>query len=205
MQPRESVTIRQYIGQRLLKEVDGFTGFLQVQTALKARAELSAFGRVLSTLETFLSDWTCPPELDFSSCVITLVSDLVYIGWLNSDNLEMVKSWVASLKATQLPEPTRVYSPWRGVRKVSEVRLVLGHRTVTLGTRTRLFASLHYEFVVSATSGCGGTELPNFDSLVTHWNKPVFEEIVLVVVFNSNKYFFRNLPYLETIHRPSFR
>ena len=40
---------------------------------------------------------------------------------------------------------------------------------------------------------------------VTQWHAPVITDVVLIVVFNFNRFFWNNLPYLETMHRPYFK
>nr|KAG5707784.1 hypothetical protein BaRGS_015944 [Batillaria attramentaria] len=40
---------------------------------------------------------------------------------------------------------------------------------------------------------------------VSQWSQPIITDIALIVVFNYNKFFWKNLPYMESIHRPFFK
>jgi hypothetical protein len=40
---------------------------------------------------------------------------------------------------------------------------------------------------------------------MAQWYQPVMEEVVLIVVFNENRFLPNNLPFIETMYRPIFR
>lgn len=207
--------IRQYILQRLLWELDGFTGFYQVETTFSnkpsnACTPYSALPCYTVTgdykaLVHFLHYWVCPTGLPFWSCMEKLADDAVENGTFDSKDFTQVKPWVAGLKAAGFPEPARVHTPWRGVRKVSEILVALGDATRLGHGDSGTESILQEAFVDNVTSACGGEKNVTTIPGVTHWNETVFDDIVLVVVFNENTHFFNNLPYLETIHRPYFR
>lgn len=123
-------------------------------------------------------------------------------GFLEEPPSHLVEAWLDGLREN---EPTRVASFWRGVRKISEVPALLGNagallRHEGLSARSRLERA----FVDPARAYCNKTGDAVMAS-VAQWSQPLISDIVLVVVFNNLDFFWRNLPVLETVHRPFFK
>lgn len=196
--------------------MDGFTGFYPIEAAFRvpeggqspAAKYINILGNntQIDRLAIYLQKWICKPEMTFYSCFEALALDLVGNGTLHPVDVVHVQNWVTSLRAAGLREPARILKAWRGVRKVSDVRVVLGAdlKTLTGVEGSRTLTNLQRDLVDNFTAKCAG-DSANFSSLVTHWMQPIFEDIVLIVDFNENQFFFSNLAYLETIHRPFFR
>lgn len=211
--PEVNVVLRQYIVQRLFREIDAFTGFFQVKTTFRSRDVRLPFSETAGDflgqeeedrLVSYLDQWTCPPQLAFFSCMLALAGDLVKFGILASGDWNLIHSWIEALKSAGLEEPVRVASPWRGVRKVGEVIVVLGKVEPALeedGSQQ----TLEENTLRRALQICAARKQINTLLSVTRWRQPVFNDIVLIVVFNENKHFYSNFPYLETIHRAFFR
>lgn len=214
--PLRCVIIRQYVVQRLLREVDGFTGFRQIQAAFgkshintpSSLADVSDLGpeEDFDALAVYLDKWMCSPEMTFFLCIEALARDLLQDAVIGDYNVGLVQSWVVALRAAGMPEPTRVRTPWRGVRKVGENRVVLGDlRAVLEMEKPQIVKYFQHVFVDNITAECGGEDQIPILPPVTQWKRPLYEDIVLVVIFNWNKFFWKNLPFLETMHRPFFK
>ena len=205
------LVLRQYVLQRLFGELDAFSGYYQLsrkagQPAHGGASESS--GAVdAEVLASSLDAWRCKPSSKFFECFALLADYLREKGHLDRREASLMKSWVVALqKSGAAVEPARMSSTWRGVRKTSEVRVALG------STRTHLASGgageeqhLGKRRVDVAKARCSGlTNGVNWPP-VARWGKPVIEDIVLIVVFNVNRYFWTNLPFLETMHRPFFK
>ncbi|KAK7477589.1 hypothetical protein BaRGS_00031137 [Batillaria attramentaria] len=204
--------MRQYITQRMLREVDAFSAYHHVPSKLNTEAINASSSGVkhrlhkldfdADKLAAFLDSWICQPGLTLFACFQALASSLELNGFLDSTDVQLVKAWLTSIKKLGVAEPPRVATPWRGVRKISEVPVVLEHRSEI--ERSLPAVSLQKNFVDPVKTLCAGKMPAQFAS-VAQWRQPLMTDIVLVIAFRYNKFLFKNLPYLETLHRPFFK
>lgn len=207
--------LRLCVTQRLFRELDAFSGFYRLPSAgLSPNAGVSGHqGGPDSSdavdaerLASALDAWTCRRDAKFFECFALLAEYLRQKGQLDQQEVSLMKAWVVALRKSGVAEPARVSSPWRGVRKRSEVRVAVGSMQARLesgGAREERFLKKH--FVDAVRGHCsngtdGGDWFP-----VAQWRKPVIEDVVLIVVYNANRFFWNNLPFLETMHRPYFK
>ncbi|KAK7477595.1 hypothetical protein BaRGS_00031143, partial [Batillaria attramentaria] len=203
--------MRQYMTQRMLREVDAFSAYHHVpgkpnteainasSSGVKHRLHKLDFDA--DKLAAFLDSWICQPGLTLFACFQALASSLELNGFLDSTDVQLVKAWFTSIKKLGVAEPPRVATRWRGVRKISEVPVVLEHRSEI--ERSLPAVSLQKNFVDPVKTLCAGKMPAQFAS-VAQWRQPLMTDIVLVIAFRYNKFLFKNLPYLETLHRPFF-
>lgn len=223
--------LRQYVLQRMLRELDAFSGLYQVLNtlALAATDTMNSTGGCMhkgvntasglrdssfsSTVDldvvklaSFLDSWLCKPNMTLFKCLAGLFDNLRSEGFLKDVDLKLVKSWVTSLQTLGVPEPPRVSAPWRGVRKITEVPVLLGNVRASLEHGGRAAEkTLDKNLLDPVRSQCNGAAARAVFPSVAQWYHPVVTDIVLIITFNHNKFLWKNLPYLETIHRPFFK
>ena len=211
--------LRQLVLQRLLWELDAFSAYYQLPASV-VRSNLSADGPAsqspspylpgpvlnVGALSSLLDAWTCDTNLTFYGCFRSLADLLYKEGYLQQQDHQLVLFWIKALHSSRLPEPARVTRPWHGLRKVGEVKVTLGSLQRRLQSRGRDgIRELWEQSVQPVVERCyifRNTSLLPSPQL---WTSPVIDDIVLIVVFNSNKYVWQNLAVLETVHRPFFR
>ena len=200
--------LRQLMQQRMLREMDAFSGFYLLANASRSSGPPLRADRVgnLDKLVLAMDMWMCQRGVTLLDCVGRLSEYLLRGGHVDGGQHALITSWASALKRLAAVSLERVSSPWRGVRKTSEVRVQLSSMTARLqaGGRQderRLETLLVDDLRARCNSTPGSVEwFP-----VAQWRKPLIEDIVLIVVFNWNRFFWNNLPFLETMHRPFFK
>ncbi|KAK7498723.1 hypothetical protein BaRGS_00010100 [Batillaria attramentaria] len=206
--------LRQLITQRLLRDLDAFSGFYQLHDTTDVKEELHGSPRSNSSFEigvdvakltTFLDAWICKPRVTFFGCLQALAGDLQLNGFLDDVEVSLVRHWLAAIQSLGVAEPSTVSSPWRGGRKITEVTVLLGNVQAFLeyGGPTAK-RTLQEGFLDPVRTQCEGNASATFGP-VSQWSQPIITDIALIVVFNYNKFFWKNLPYMESIHRPFFK
>ncbi|XP_076446047.1 uncharacterized protein LOC143283696 [Babylonia areolata] len=213
--------LRQLIQQRLFRDLDAFSGFYQLKTTTTPLqgntpplngVELIKSQADVEKLVSLLDAWMCKPASKFLQCLDVLSDDLHQARALSEEEYSLLKAWVSVLgkaggPAAAVQPASRVRTPWRGVRKTSEVRVTLGSMQLRLASggrreermlKARLVDKLAERCDIPANSN--GHWFP-----VAQWRRPVIEDIVLIIVFNWNIFFWNNLPFTETMHRPFFK
>ncbi|XP_070185371.1 uncharacterized protein [Littorina saxatilis] len=154
------------------------------------------------TLAEVLNAWKCNHTQRFFPCFNDLATFLLKEECIDQYESNLLVSWIRVLRELGAIEPKKVRTPWRGVRKTSEVRVALGNFQARLESGGASWQqSLKQHLVSSLETGCNRSDLFPVDQ----WRNPFISDIALVVVFNSNSYFWHNLPVLETLHRPFFK
>ncbi|KAK7091539.1 uncharacterized protein [Littorina saxatilis] len=154
------------------------------------------------TLAEVLDAWNCNHTEGFFCCYNNLATFLLKEECLDQHESALIASWIRVLRELGVFEPKKMEKPWRGVRKTSEVRAVLGNFQARLQSGgAKWQQSLKQHSVSSLEKGCNRNDLFPVDK----WRKPIVSDIALVVVFNSNAYFWPNLPLVEALHRPFFK
>ncbi|KAL8584499.1 hypothetical protein ACOMHN_016820 [Nucella lapillus] len=203
--------LRQLVQQRLLRELDAFSGFYQVpSTKENHEAEAASFDEDDIDVEKIVSQlnsWTCSTRYQFFDCVDMLTDHLYRRRTLNGEEFSLMKAWVNVMRKVRAAEPARVAVPWRGVRKTSEVLVTLSSMQVRLESggeeEEKVLKTL---FVDNLAHRCNVSRKKNDEWFpVAQWRKPVIEDIVLIILFNWNRFFWNNLPFTETMHRPFFK
>ncbi|XP_076466180.1 uncharacterized protein LOC143297648 [Babylonia areolata] len=205
--------LRVLLQQRMLREMDAFSGYHQLGGSSRRGAvprssrSHPAKGDVsLMPLITFLDAWKCKDDFSFYHCLTSLLGLLRREGHLSQDESNRMKRFLPILKKLGIPEPRRVKSPWRGVRRVGEIRVKLGSVSTSLETggavreellRTGLQRPVEH---LCGSRLSGGHVLP-----MEQWKTPALSDVVLIVEFNANKFFWRNLALTETLYRPYFK
>ena len=201
------LVLRQLIVQRLLRELDAFSGFYQIHTSSEHAGQSQGPGHVDAIeIARALDAWNCTSKSKFFRCFSDMADYLLTQSHLDRYEHFLIKTWIAALRKVGAVEPVRVSSPWRGVRKTSEVRATLGSMQTRLesgGSKEEQY--LKEQFVETVESLCNRTDAERDWFPVAQWIKPLIKDVVMVVVFNSNRFFWNNLPFLETVHRPFFK
>ena len=156
-------------------------------------------------LAEVLDAWTCKASLTFYGCFQSLADHLREKSYIQQQDHRLVRLWIKTLRSSRLPEPTRVARPWRGDRRLGEVKVTLGSLWQRVQSRgTRGVHDLWRQSVQPVIERCRVNDtswLPSPD----HWISPLMDDIVLIVVFNKLQYVWPNMAFLETIHRPFFK
>ncbi|XP_070197181.1 uncharacterized protein [Littorina saxatilis] len=203
--------LRLLLAQRLFREMDAFSGYYQLHaTSSVGPFPESEAGQAVDAqgLVLFLDAWKCASNLTFFGCIDALVEDMFKNGsFINQHEKSLLKSWIIALQKTAgVVEPARRSSPWRGVRKVSEMRMTFGSVLSQLESGgSKVEQRLRSQCADQVKRSCNGSVGGVNWFPTAQWRKPLIMEVVLIVVFNSNRFFWNNLPFLETMHRPFFK
>ena len=209
--------LRQLVLQRLLWELDAFSAYYQLPASV-VRSNLSADGPAsqsppylpgpvlnVAALSSLLDAWTCDTNLTFYGCFRSLADLLYKEGYLQQQDHQLVLVWIKALHSPGLTEPARVAHPWSGRRRVGEVKVRLGslqHRVQSRGEDG--LQQLWQQSVQPVIERCSISDAGWLPSPAL-WTSPIIDDIVLIIVFNVNNYFWPNLAFLETVHRPFFK
>ncbi|KAL8601132.1 hypothetical protein ACOMHN_002939 [Nucella lapillus] len=200
------------IQQRLFRELDAFSGYYQLggsptqQSAPPRKREKphSEGDSSLMNIVEFLDAWQCEAEYQFFQCFTFLLDQLQEKGYFTQEQKDAVKEFTSAIQSLGTPEPTRVKTPWRGIRKVGEFRVKLGSVRTTL-EKERKEKVLTNVLVNSVPSRCRLSPSKGHYLPARQWLKPAMEDVVLVVSFNKVTYFWKNVAFLETNFRPYFK
>ncbi|XP_076443280.1 uncharacterized protein LOC143281889 [Babylonia areolata] len=205
--------LRVLLQQRLLWELDAFSSYYQISSALnvhRSRSNVTTNSSVsanLTELVMFLNSWKCPSNLSFYTCFRHLAENLGSKGFIKQTEERMMTTWITLLEVLGVEEVVRVKSIWRGVRTVSEVRVTLGSVQTRLerggSEEKRIMSQIFLAPVLHCCKRHPSTARAVPD--ISQWETPLIDDLVLIVVFNDNKFFWPTLPLLEAIHRPYFK
>ncbi|XP_070201361.1 uncharacterized protein [Littorina saxatilis] len=205
--------LRQLLSQRLFRELDAYSGFYQLPSSSEAVVRHQTYSDTADGLDTRalareLDSWSCEAHYTFFACFKNITNHLLDMRYISHQENALVKSWISVIEKVSFVEPSRVSSPWRGVRRTSECKVVLGNVRTSLeseGPQQEL--QLRKQLIQPVKTQCNNstvtTERDWFSA--DQWKSPLIPDIALVVQFNEDKYFWKNLPYLEAIHRPFFK
>ncbi|XP_076444367.1 uncharacterized protein LOC143282563 [Babylonia areolata] len=205
--------LRVLLQQRLLWELDAFSSYYQISSALnvhRSRSKVttnSSGSANLTELVMFLNSWKCPSNLSFYTCFRHLAENLGSKGFIKQTEERMMTTWITLLEVLGVEEAVRVKSIWRGVRTVSEVRVTLGSVQTRLerggSEEKRIMSQIFLAPVLHCCKRHPSTAHTVPD--ISQWETPLIDDLVLIVVFNDNKFFWNALPILEAEHRPYFK
>ena len=199
--------LRQLLVQRLFRELDAFSGFYQIRTSSDVTGQSQGPGSVdAGEIVRVLDAWNCEMSSKFFGCIRDLADHLLRENYLNRQEHSLIKAWLAALRSVGAVEPVRVSSPWRGVRKSGEIRATLGSMQSRLesgGSEEQ--QHVKEQFVQTVENLCNRTDRGRDWFPEAQWRRPLIPDVVMLVFFNSNSFFWHNLPVLETMHRPFFK
>ena len=202
-----------FVLQRLMREIDGFPSVYYLNLPVMQSSETidksgnNTYNIVLLTRK--LNSWKCDNQALFFQCYIDLWQYVFNEGIIELSTKSFLHPLLLSnhTKSFNVVEPKRVKEDHHCKLLSKEHRVHLGKVNPRLRPKDEKYPNTSKNmFVANVQKRCSGYNEAVWAELSeTEWINSSVKDILLIVVFNTNKFFWNNLDYLETLHRPFFR
>ena len=195
--------------QRLMVELDAQMAVVVLPCPPKApltSAPNHPSRRSKSVFQT-VNAWTCPAEMDFSRCAVSLALQLYQNGHVSRETLESLYLWLAELWAVNYRPPQRMKSRLCHDAPVKEGCIIYNPALTVSGGRGQLpaYNTPHKLFPAIETKCPNLPKRPDvFEPFKPYVLDPKYSsnvrDIALVVIFFDGT-IYSNILYLEDLHR----